>query len=149
MSYSSHDQLMKKISAISLGLLFLLFNLNISIGTHYCGGRAVKTEILHADHWMGCAESRADDSCESKGQKSGDGIYQKDCCSNSLFTFFIDDEYQESKRELADPIPGAYFLVEAAYIILKSNYIVRPLQKERPPPDPSADRQILFQTFLI
>ena len=142
---------MKKITAILLSAVFLLSQLNLSIGTHFCGGEAVETKILFGETHLGCGmpdiEKSRDDS--EKNNKNGISFDKPPCCKN---------EYQtvQSTNEFVKDAAQIIFKVEfpVAYICSTLKFDLLPKTKHQsytafPFPPNEKDIQVLFQTFLI
>ncbi len=56
---------MKKILAISLALIMLSTNTGLSMATHYCGGLAVKSQLVLGHESLDCGMSNMDKVCEA------------------------------------------------------------------------------------
>ena len=142
---------MKKITAILLSAVFLLSQLSLSIGTHFCGGEAVETKILFGETHLGCDMPDIEESRDSseKDNKNGISFDKPPCCKNEYQTVQSTNEFI---KDAAQIIFKAELPVE--YICSTLNFDLLPKTKhqsytEYTFPQFEKDIQVLFQTFLI
>lgn len=141
----------KKAFSILLAMLMLTVNVNITLATHYCGGRAVKTSLAFGQEQISCSlpigESQS--SCE----KAMTSLQKKkNCCENRYFSFSNDGEFNHPKVIS----PNLDFQIVA--VISKpfpSNINFSPTETEsltslaHSPPLIQQDRQVLYQVFRL
>jgi hypothetical protein len=82
---------MKKGVSISLVLLLLAAMLNISVATHYCGGKAVASKVSLTGKLANCGM----EGSEKKLPLSGTS-FTTHCCDNVLTSCRIDNNYTPS-----------------------------------------------------
>lgn len=140
---------MKAILSVFLAAIFLAANLQLRIGTHYCGGEAVKSEIVSGHSELTCGMTKEDNSCETKITKGLDAFSEKECCQNDFSSLQIEEEFN-SKIQLERIIQKSIELTEkidlSLFTFSTNSYSFKP---DRPPPLISQDFQVLFQIFLI
>ncbi|WP_306639760.1 HYC_CC_PP family protein [Sanyastnella coralliicola] len=85
---------MKKVLAIFLSVLMLTSNVGITLATHYCGGKAVKTSIMLGQEDLSCGMTEMEPYCEKHHESPT--ITSKSCCENQYVRFEIEDDYRSS-----------------------------------------------------
>jgi hypothetical protein len=142
---------MKKSYAIFLSLLLLTSHMYLTIGTHFCGGQAVNTQIVFGSTHLGCEMQGKKEPLDGreKGESDKIAFSSVPCCQY---------EYQiiSSMHE---------FIYKACHIDIAVNIAVASLNstetldltqksthhffKKYDSPHIKKDVQVLFQTFLI
>ncbi len=121
----------------------------MSLGTHFCGGHAVESAIILADHSLGCGMEDEDNDCENHSTLDGYYLTQKECCNNEfLFLQITDDFNKRIKNYSSESVSFKIAIVGYIDLLINTEYI-NPYVPESPPPLIEEDIQILFQTFLI
>ncbi|MDN3205905.1 HYC_CC_PP family protein [Algoriphagus sediminis] len=125
---------MKKILSISLLMIFLMGQVNLTMASHFCGEELVSTNVgvnVQKDHCCGDKEKAP-----------------KDCCEDQIAQADADDFFGKTKIDLK--VSPSFLL---AYTIVLSSGIEKDIQKSAFSLEnesvPIPDYQILFQTFLI
>lgn len=141
---------MKQVFAIFLTLLMLTTNVGISLATHYCGGKAVKSSVSFTQNYLECGMTVQDEQACEKIPET-DSIKQEKCCKNTFSTFSIEDDFNNStpasltfddiKLEATfvfSFVQNYFFIQEEAKVFSASS-----------PPLIKQDKTILYQVFLI
>lgn len=140
---------LKAILSVFLAAIFLAANLQLHVGTHYCGGEAVKYEIVSGHSELTCGMTKEDNSCEEKFIYGSNAFSEKECCQNEFSSLQIEEEFNY-KIQLVNVIQKSIDLTEqidlSLFTFSSNTYSFKP---DRPPPLISQDLQVLFQTFLI
>jgi hypothetical protein len=142
---------MKRSLSILLSFILLVSHVNVTFGTHFCGGEAIETKIIFGKTHLGCGMMDMKDPCKTSEISNSSNINFENapCCENLFKTFRVTDEYVKE-------VAPQSFQVEFALVIICTTpdldlfpksmnkfYTVRlPLPLEN-------DIQALFQTFLI
>lgn len=143
--------MMKRSLSILLSFILLVSHVNVTFGTHFCGGEAIETKIIFGKTHLGCGMMDMEAPCDTPLKQDVDGISFENvpCCQNEFQTVQVTDEYVKE-------VAPQSFQVEFALVIIYTTpdldlfsksvnkfYTVRlPLLFEN-------DIQALFQTFLI
>lgn len=116
------------------------------MGTHYCRGMAVKTELVIGHKHLDCGMSDTEQGCNAK---SGFNFKSKPCCHNSYSSVDVEDEFNVNSF-----VHGLHSVFAVAYV---QSFLQVPVLSESiafeyntyisPPWD--RDIQVLLQTFLI
>ena len=138
---------MKRIFAISLLLIFIAGQVNLTWATHYCGSFAVDTSISLGGEKMTCG---MEEYCCSEESPNVDGpvIVNEDCCSNDYHSVDADDYFTKMESSFDKQL-----LFSASFIV--SLFDFSPNNDElgfylaSSPPLIQADRQVLYQNFLL
>ena len=139
----------KALISILLVCLFLFANLQMSLGTHFCGGRAVESAFILADHSLGCGMEDEDEDCESHSAFDGYNFGQKECCNNDFLSLQLTDDFNKRNKSFSSETIALEISV-IGYVNLHINTaFLSPYVPESPPPLLEEDIQVLFQTFLI
>lgn len=140
---------MRAIFSVVIALIFLATNIHLSLGTHFCGGHAVKTELRFTDHDLGCGMTKEDMSCEEANSSAFPGFKQKECCEDHFLGIQIQDDFNQKILSTLNPDFTSIALDNGialyAFIYAEIGFSKPP----KPPPVISQDRQVIFQTFLI
>lgn len=139
---------MKKVISISLAILLLTSNLSLAIGTHYCGGLSVKTEVMLGHEHLDCGMAGMDES-----QNDQDDLIRFEkapCCQNEYTSVEVAHDFKVPSQ----PSKTLNFEFIAAFATVFLNPLLPAAAncysfQHYPPPLPDRDIQVLFQTFLI
>lgn len=140
---------LKAIISIFLAAIFLAANLQLRIGTHFCGGEAVKSEIVSGHSEMTCGMTKEDNSCERKINYYSNAFSEKECCQNEFSSLQIEEEFNYKinfENSVQISIDLALNSISLLFFTGDNTYSYKP---DRPPPLISKNLQVLFQTFLI
>jgi hypothetical protein len=143
--------MMKRSLSILLSFILLASHMSFTIGTHYCGGEAIESNIIIGEAHLGCGMMVTEDSCadSENANLSGDNFDLSPCCKN---------EYQpvQSIYEFLEIAAYASFNVDFAaaivYTTLNLELFPKSIHKhftEYKSPPIEKDIQDLFQTYLI
>jgi hypothetical protein len=143
---------MKTFFSILLSVLLLASHMYLTIGTHYCGGEAVKSKILLGKTNLDCGMDGMDESCthsETPGEY-GNHLKTAPCCENEYQIIEPTDKFVKEEVQIASFNVDFAF----AYLIATLTFDVFPKSTENlyadySPPHYQKDIQVLFQSFLI
>ena len=141
---------MKQIVSILFSVILLLSHLNLTIGTHLCEGKAVKTKLMVGHESLSCNIEDMEMSCNDSDTENKDLSFAKlPCCENQYQTFSLSDDFVKIAAETNLNID---FVVVLAYI--SPDDILSPKTTHHkfadyPPPLLEKEIQVLFQSFLI
>jgi len=82
---------MKKFLSISFSLLILISGLQLTISTHYCGGKIAASKISVSGDLASCGMEIPAAQCPSTGSHIG-----SNCCNTKVSVFAIDNNYPPS-----------------------------------------------------
>jgi len=82
---------MKKFLSISFSLLILLSGLQLTISTHYCGGKIAASKVSVSGDLASCGMETAAGQCPSSGSHIG-----SNCCNTKVSVFAIDNNFPPS-----------------------------------------------------
>ena len=138
---------MKRVFAIFLSLLMLTTNVSLTFATHYCRGKAVKTQVSilgHSD--IGCGMEGDSKSCDNSQMPS----ITSNCCQDKFVELSIEDDYSNP----AIITTNVDFQFVAAFVISYINLYSFDASNEAEylnysPPLLKQDIPVLIQSFLI
>ena len=139
---------MKSAVSILLSVCVLFGSLGITIATHYCYDKAVKTSVLLSLNTFGCGMMETSTACSATGEGSP-ALTQGSCCDNKFQVADFDDDF---KPQTVIPEIDLNFLnafVATSIHFSSGPKVVSPRYNFHPPPLLETDRQVLFQSFLI
>ncbi|MEY1638646.1 HYC_CC_PP family protein [Tenuifilum osseticum] len=142
---------MKQIFSILLSFILLASHINLTMGTHFCGGEAVETKIILGEKHLGCGMMGMEQPCDGSEHSNNNQVRFNNvpCCQNEFQTIQGTADFV---KEAAQTVFNVDFTVAFIYTTLNldlfpksthrvyTEYISPPLEK---------DIQVLFQTFLI
>lgn len=82
---------MKKFLSISFSLLILLSGLQLTVSTHYCGGKIAASKVSVSGDLASCGMEAPSGQCPSAGSRIG-----SNCCNTKVSVFAIDNNYPPS-----------------------------------------------------
>ena len=138
---------LKKISAILLAVLILSSNLSIALSTHFCGGKAVKSELSIGSYDLDCGMADME-SCAPQVRGFNE-IIPIPCCQDLHSFFQINDQYKSASKVQFGLLPQFvfnYFIPAASSFVFASPKIIFKTYK---PPLPKQAVSILHQVFRI
>jgi hypothetical protein len=143
--------MMKKGFSILLSFILLASSVSLTIGTHYCGGKAVESMLMFGDDHLGCGMADMEESC-GHSEKTNDkevGFDNSPCCANEYFTVQVTDDF------VKDTTPVNFrvnFVAAFISILLNQEILSKSTHKLFAgyyPPPPGKNLQVLLQTFLL
>lgn len=82
---------MKKLLSISLALLMLLSGMQLTISSHYCGGKFVDSKVSVVGNLASCGMESATDECTKPGSH-----VESSCCDSKVSVYEVDHNYSPS-----------------------------------------------------
>lgn len=143
--------MMKQIFSILLSFILLASHMNLTMGTHFCGGEAVETKVLLGETHLGCEMMDLVEPCDGSEHSNQNQVRFNNvpCCQNEFQTIQGTADFV---KEAAQTVFNVDFALAYIYTTLildlfpKSSHQV---YTEYISPPPEKDIQVLFQTFLI
>ncbi len=139
---------MKRTIAISLLLIFLAGQFNLTWAAHYCGSFKVKSSMMlgHSHLDCGMMDTMA---CEGEStQPLGMVVEKNGCCQTQYFSSDTDILFNGEKT--ISPLTIDFFI---AYSVSLIDFVPQSLDQKffisHSPPLIQAEKCILYQTFLI
>lgn len=140
--------MMKRFVFILLSIVLLASQINLSIGTHYCGGEAVTNKLMMVDTDLGCGMAMLDESCDITGHQ--DSSYSSSpCCENHYQTIETTDNFVNDAQHILLQNDFIAILVYSILHIDLSSPTAHYFYADYASPPLEKDIQILFQTFII
>jgi len=139
---------MKQFFAISLAVLLLLMNSGVTISSHYCGGKVVKSVVAFGKSDVGCGMKEEPKPC--KNNSRNETVKKVPCCANEYLDMDIEKDFTPTAANLSD----FDFEFTAVVLAIYANpYFFTPSSKKEyldyPPPILHHSVQVMFQSFLI
>ena len=122
--------------------------MGLTFATHYCGGFAVKRQLMFGIHALDCGMANMDMDCENLPPKN-DIVKAKSCCENQYQTLETDNEYNSSEVQ---PVPTPAFVMAFTHsFLLMSIFLDNEKQPytHYSPPLLEYDLPVLNQKFLL
>lgn len=117
------------------------------VGTHFCGGEAVLSELAIGKAHLDCGMEEMQ-SCES-GSES-DELKEKPCCENQYLSLDLDEQFNKLKDLSIDQLKlvfvAAIQFFDWTFFFPASE---KPIFSIYDPPPLERDFSVLFQTFLL
>lgn len=138
---------MKRILSILLAILILISNFGFALGTHYCGGKIVKSELMLHQEDLHCGMIESQMTCNDH-TKDGD-ILKNVCCENDYLTLDLDDNYTIYQSNIV--LNTVFVLapnmnvVQRLYKVIKNRFYCIPYKA----PPILRSFQTLYQVFTI
>lgn len=82
---------MKKLFSISVALLMLLSGMQLTISTHYCGGKLADSKVSVLGHLASCGMESSTDECTQPGSH-----VESSCCNDKVSVYAVDHNYSPS-----------------------------------------------------
>lgn len=142
---------MKQFFPIVLSIILLASQINLTMGTHFCGGEAVETKIMLGETHLDCGMMDMGEPCDNSEHTNNNqaSFNNIPCCQNEFQTIQGTDDFV---KDAAQIVFNVDFSVAFIYTMLNfdlfpsstnniyTEYISPPVEK---------DIQVLFKTFLI
>lgn len=138
---------MKRILAISLLLIFIAGQVNLTWVTHYCGNFAIDNSISLGEEKLTCG--MLEYCCnEESGDADGPVIANEDCCSNDFYSVDCDAFFNKAENSIENKVIFTASFVIAFFNLTQNigDYVHFIASS---PPLIQPDKQVLYQTFLI
>jgi len=139
---------MKRVLAISLLIIFISGQINLTWASHFCGNFKVESTLSLGKADLSCGMEEMSCCDEASVNNTGSIIITDRCCSNDYFTSDADDFFDNSGNSFDRQILFINSFVTSLY-----NYVQ---QNDEPqivfvssPPLILLDHQVLYQTFLL
>jgi len=141
----SHD--VKTVFSISLALLILISQLGISVGTHFCMGHAIESQLSMGHGHLDCGMEKMDSECASHPEKKIH-FEESPCCDNEYLSMDVEEEFQSSldRYSLNFEFVGVFM---ASFFGLFTVNQQKPEYSQYIPPLVIRDISTLHQVFLI
>ncbi len=138
---------MKRLASFILAFIFLGSNLGFAMGTHFCGGHAMGTEVLlgHADLSCGMMPELPAHHFDHPRDQT---IHSIPCCANEFQSLKIQDDFQSSTLKVI--VEEGAALTPILEVPCFSNFF--PTNHTPPlysPPIRTGEVTILLQVFRI
>lgn len=138
---------MKKVISIALILLLLISQLGLAIGTHYCMGLAVKSEVSLGPAHLDCGMGQMEVPCANDGKEM---IAQSPCCQNVYVSAEVSDDFRTAPAldqfspHFVAAVPSQSFFGEHLFTRTKE----APVLLYKSPPR-LLDVRVAFQIFRL
>ena len=142
---------MKAVFSILLSFFILISGLPLTIGTHFCGGKATESKVILESAHIGCEMANVGKSynCEQSNNKDNH-FSETPCCKNEYQNLQnINNFVKESIQQVPFDLDFATAFV---YTSLNLDLFPKPtnlFNTKYSPPPLEKDIQELFQIFLI
>lgn len=121
---------MKKVLSISLIFLFLTAISNLSVATHYCGGKEVATKISLSGKLAGCGMETSENEIPVQGTS-----FSSHCCDNIVTHYVISNDYSPTFSFLPESYQyNVQILATVEEFSGKSLIYTYPLYSDESPP---------------
>jgi len=124
-------------------------NLGLAIATHYCGGTAVESQLVHGHEILDCGMNNMDEQPCPSEQIHALQLKKTPCCENEYQSLDLEDDYELTVPQLSLSLEFiAAFAVSFLTVVFPSEN--QPSQYANySPPLIEQDIAILYQVFLI
>ncbi len=142
--------MIRKTFSLLLALLVSFTHMGIAFGTHYCGGKAVKSAFLLGPGELGCGMESMEQGCDNHSPQAPAEI-RDGCCENDYNRVVAEDRYNVPSAAQA----GIHLLLTTAFLqsagfthlfIPRSSHS---WHSAHAPPRYGPDIRVLFQSFLL
>jgi hypothetical protein len=123
---------MKRLVSILLGILLLLSATNLTVATHYCGGKIAATKVSFGGKMATCGM----ESDKKENPSSTAGI-DSNCCENVFSVYTVDNNYAPSECHQKPNVPFVLhnFFLPAGYTCQHNFFLSLHLSNAGPPLD--------------
>ncbi len=138
---------MRKAIAISLSLILLLSNVGLTLGSHYCGGKIVKSQLMIGAKNLDCGMPDMKATCEK--ENASNTIQPIPCCENHYTTASLKDGFTASG---IIAVPNVIFIQAFVTTFIDFTFARETLRDDfftYLPPVTRPDIGILFQVFRL
>ncbi len=137
---------LKKVTSISLIFMLLLGNLGITFGTHFCGGRAIVSELMFGEKHLDCGMGMMD---MPEAEHDSPHFSKSPCCENQYVSAEVDETLNKEVSNEAAQFFVAIAIATILYSIEFEETFDQPIPVDTSPQLGSPDYQALHQVFLI
>lgn len=142
---------MRKVLSIILAVVLFASHANVTFGTHFCGGMAVKTKIILGETHLDCSMIDMEESCDVRVERdySEDRFEKAPCCENEYHSVQTTDEFV---KDAALQFLNVDFAAALIFVTLSLDLFPSASHQfytDYIPPLVEKDLPVLFQTFLI
>ena len=141
---------MKAFLATFLSLILLISNFGLTMGTHFCGGMAVKSQLMIGHNHLDCGMPGMDMATEKESDEEGElHLKSLGCCENHYQTLETDHDF---KANQFSSFLNIYTIIAVVHSFLNNGLL---LETEKPqyanysPPLILRDIPVLNQVFII
>jgi len=139
---------MKRILSISLLLIFIAGQVNLTWADHYCMNFKVQSSVMIGHGELDCGMGEMMECDENKNNIHGPVYEAPNCCSNDYFSSDSDDEFNKSETLSAQQVSFLTVYAEAILSFTSENKQQTTFTVCSPPLI-QADKQVMYQTFLL
>jgi hypothetical protein len=139
---------MKRVVAISLLIIFVAGQVNLTWADHYCMSFKVQSSVMLGHGELDCGMGEMI-SCEDEPEDVSSPMFKTPgCCSNDYYSSDSDDNFVKT-GSLSDAQMIFLAAFTESFIKFFNNDASRNTFIASSPPLIQTDRQILYQTFLL
>ena len=115
--------MMKQIFSILLSFILLASHMNLTMGTHFCGGEAVETKVLLGETHLGCEMMDLVEPCDGSEHSNQNQVRFNNvpCCQNdgqSIHLQYPHPEQYACMSFLHNPIRQINVWLRPEYVLL-------------------------------
>lgn len=139
---------MKRVIAISLLLIFVAGQVNLTWASHYCMSFKVKSAVMLGQGNLDCGMGNMMDCNEDENECGQSDFEASSCCSNDYITSDSDDFFEKENSDFNTQYLFVVAFTEILFSFSAENdqYITLITPS---PPLIHPDRQIVYQSFLL
>ena len=139
---------MKRILAISLLLIFIAGQVNLTWASHFCMSFKVQSSIMLGHGDLDCGMGEMVECDNDKNDIPGPVYKAPSCCSNDYFSSDSDDQFYKSETLTNNQI--SFFAIYTETFLGFTSENNQQITFIAPsPPLIQADKQVMYQTFLL
>ena len=122
-------------------------HLGFAVGTHYCGGFAVETQMMLGHRHLDCGMEDMDNECE-RNSNTETHFEKIPCCENDYLSLEVENEFKPSVEQsnLNVEFVAAFVI---SYMASLSTDQGNPQYTIYEPPLVTRDISVLHQVFII
>lgn len=142
---------MKKFLSIFLSILLLASSTGVTMATHYCGGLAVKSQLMLGLAGLDCGMNDMDKEkgCETEDDSSESHIKTENCCENQYLSIDSEDTVI-TKLSIHSPVLKFFLALAFTYLGLPPTEVDHTTPYlNYSPPLLAQDIPVLHQSFLL
>jgi hypothetical protein len=147
--FSVFNLIMERLVSILLSFALLASHINLTIGTHFCGGEAVLSRIMIGHEQLSCGMANIVEPCDESRNHQDSGFTNPPCCANHYQTFKATDDFVKDAAKIK-----LYFDFIAAWgssiINADTNsQSAKHFYADYAPPPLKKNLHVFFQTFIL
>ena len=139
---------MKRILAISLLIIFVSGQVNLTWADHFCMSFKVKSALMLGHDHLDCGMGEMMECEDGNSQAEGPVFKTPNCCSNDYYSSDSDDHFNKSESISGNQIFILASFVEALISFSPENDEHKILITSSPPLI-HQDYQVMYQSFLL